>query len=261
LEVGAAYWLCADPVSLQLTTAQVLLLPDVMPTQEEAAALCAGLNEHFAGMGLHFSAPHPRRWYVQVDAEPRMTTTSLRKVAWEDAKIHSPQGTDAMRWQRIATEVQMLLHVHPLNQVRAERGELPINSLWFWGGGRALPLVPAIDAVGGDYGLVGAFARAAGMQPSESLQAMLHGQHTNGLWVCSAPGEALQRGDLYAWREAVQLVELRYAQPLLKALHAGRLQRFTLEVLQEDAAHRFELTRAAAWKLWRGARPLARYAV
>jgi hypothetical protein len=71
----------------------------------------------------------------------------------------------------------------------------------------------------------------------------------------------LQRGDLYAWREAVQLVELRYAQPLLKALHAGRLQRFTLEVLQEDAAHRFELTRAAAWKLWRGARPLARYAV
>lgn len=261
LEAGAACWLCADPVSLRLTTAQVLLLPDVMPTQEEAAALCASLNEHFAGMGLHFSAPHPQRWYVQVDAEPQMTTTPLRQVAWGDAKLHTPQGADALRWQRIATEAQMVLHAHPLNLVRAARGELPINSLWFWGGGRATPLAPAIDAIGGDYGLIGAFARAAGMRPVESLQAMLDGQYANGLWVCIAPGEALQRGDLYSWREAVRQVEQHYAQSLLTALQAGRLQRLTLEVLREDVAHRFELTRGAAWKLWRGARPLARYAV
>lgn len=261
LEVGAAYWLCADPVSLRLTTAQVLLLPDVLPSLDEAAALCASLNEHFTRSGLHFFAPHPRHWYVQVDAAPQMTTTPLRQVAWGDAKLHTPQGEDALRWQRIATEAQMLLYAHPLNQARAERGELPINSLWFWGGGRAAPLAPAIDAVGGDYGLVGAFAGVAGMQPVESLRGMLDGQFANGLWVCTAPGEALQRGDLYAWREAVQQVEHQYALPLLKALQAGRLQRFTLDVLREDAVHRFELTCGAAWKLWRGARPLARYAV
>jgi hypothetical protein len=56
-------------------------------------------------------------------------------------------------------------------------------------------------------------------------------------------------------------VELLYAQPLLKALKAGRLQQLTLDVMREDALHRFELTRNAAWKLWRGSRPLARYAV
>jgi len=261
LEAGGHYWLCADPVSLRLTTAQVLLLPDVMPTQEEASALCASLNEHFAGMGLHFSAPRSQHWYVQVDAEPQMTTTPLRQVAWGDAKLHTPLGVDALSWQRIATEAQMLLHTHPLNQVRAARGELPINSLWFWGGGRATPLAPAFDAVGGDCGLVGAFAGAAGMQLVDSLQAMLEGQCKKGLWVCTAPAEALQRGDLYSWREAVQQVEQQYAQPLLKALQAGRLQRLTLEVLREDSVHRLELTRGAAWKLWRGARPLARYAV
>jgi hypothetical protein len=261
LEAGGHYWLCADPVSLRLTTAQVLLLPEVMPSSEEAAALCGSLNEHFAGMGLHFSAPHPQRWYVQVDAEPQMTTTPLRQVAWGDAKLHTPQGADALCWQRIATEAQMLLHAHPLNQVRAARGELPINSLWFWGGGRATPLAPAIDAVGGDCGLVGAFAGAAGMQLVESLQTMLDGQYENALWVCTAPAEALRRGDLYSWREAVQQVDQLYAQPLLKALQAGRLQRLSLEVLQEDVAHRFELTRGAAWKLWRSARSLARYAV
>jgi hypothetical protein len=99
------------------------------------------------------------------------------------------------------------------------------------------------------------------MQPAESLQVMLDGQSENALWVCNAPGAALQRGDLYAWREAVQQVEQQYAQPLLKALQAGQLQRLTLEVLRENGSQRFELTRGAAWKLWRGARPLARYAV
>jgi hypothetical protein len=261
VEVGDAYWLCADPVSLQLNSSQVLLLPDVMPGLDEAAALCASLNEHFSGMGLHFSAPHPQRGYVQMEAEPQMTTTPLRQVAWRDAKIQFPQGADALRWQRIATEAQMLLHAHPVNQARATRGELSINSLWFWGGGRAIPPVSAFDAAGGDYDLPGAFARAAGMQPVESLPTMLDGQYASGLWICSAPGEALQRGDLYAWREAVQQIERQYAQPLLKALQAGRLQRLTLEVLRETTAHRFELTRGAAWKLWRGARPLARYAV
>jgi hypothetical protein len=261
LGAGGHYCLCADPVSLRPTSSQVLLLPDVMPTQEEAAALCSSLNEHFVGMGLHFSAPHPLRWYVQMDAEPQMTTTPLRQVAWGDVKLHMPQGADALRWQSIATEAQMLLHAHPLNQARAERGELPVNSLWFWGGGWAKPLTPAFDAVGGDCSLVGGFARAAGTQSVDTLLAMLEGQYENGLWVCTMPGEALQRGDLYAWREAVQQVEQQFAQPLLKALQAGRLQRLTLNVMQQDALHRIELTRAAAWKLWRRRAAMARYAV
>src|SRR5512143_212527 len=84
LEAGEHYWLCADPVCLQLQRAQMLLLPDVMPGQEEAAALCASLNGYFSGQGLRFFAPHPQRWYVRVGEEPQMTTTPLRQVAWRD---------------------------------------------------------------------------------------------------------------------------------------------------------------------------------
>ena len=29
----------------------------------------------------------------------------------------------------------MLLHEHPCNQRREQRGELAVNSLWFWGAG------------------------------------------------------------------------------------------------------------------------------
>jgi hypothetical protein len=259
LDVSEGYWLCADPVSLQLQRAQMLVLPDVLPRPEEAVALSAVLNAHFAGQGLHFFAPHPQRWYVRLDTEPQITTTPLRQVAWRDAKFHQPQGVDALRWQRIATEVQMLLHGHAVNQARAARGEPVINSLWWWGGGRTMPLNKAFGAAGGDSELLGAFAQVAAVDQVESLPAMF--ERESGLWICAALGEALQRGDLYAWREALQQIERDCAQAVLQALRAGRLRRLTLLVMQDDMTRRFELTRGSAWKLWRAVPSLARYAV
>ena len=199
---------------------------------------------------------------MRLEAEPQITTSPLQQVAWCDAKLHQPQGADALRWQRIVTEVQMLLYAHPLNQAREARGELLVNSLWLWGGGRATPLAKAFDAVGGDSGLADAFAQVAGVPQIESLQEMLDGQFENGLWVCDAPSEALQRGDLYAWRESVQQFEATVCTALAEGL-AGRpvAALFDWRCCARMIRNRFEFTRGDAWKLWRGVRPLARYAV
>lgn len=261
LDTGDGYWLCADPVNLQLQRAQMLVLPAPAIDRDESAALCAKLNEHFADMGMTFFAPHPRRWYVRVEAEPQITTSSLRQVVGADAMFHQPQGMDALHWQRIMTEMQMLLYAHPLNQAREARGEPLVSSLWLWGGGRAIPLKAAFDAVGGDCELAGAFALVAGIPQIDSLQEMLEGKFESGLWICDAPSAALQRGDLYAWRESVDGVETNYAQPLLKAVQAGRVQSIVLEVFREEGSRCFEFTRGAAWKFWRPVRPLAWYAV
>ncbi len=261
MDVGRGYWLCTDPVNLQLHRAQMVLQPDVCSSVEEAIALCAILNEHFAEQGLSFHAPHAQRWYVRVDEAPQVTMYPLSRVAWRDVRPFQPQGSDALRWQGVMTEVQMLLHAHPLNQVREERNELTINSLWLWGGGRDAQLQRGFDLVGGDSGLPGAFAQMAGVARSTTLQALLESPSENGLWICAAAGEASQRGDVYAWREAVQRVEHECAEPLLKALQTGRLQHLAVEVLQAGNARRFELTRGDAWKLWHAGRPLAWYAV
>ncbi len=261
MATGGAYWLCADPVHLQMQHAQVMLWPDVAPSQEEATALCANLNEHFAGEGLKFHAPHPKRWYVEMGVPPQMVTVPLPQAAWLDAKLHQPHGVDAMRWQRIVTEAQMLLHAHPVNQVRHARGELPVNSLWLWGGGRATELRRPFDAVGGDSELAGAFADAAGVPQLGTLSAMLDAESEAGLWVCSAPGDALRRGDLHAWRVEVQRLEQEFAEPVLKALQAGRVQKLVLEVPQAEGGQRFDLTRGGAWRFWRTRQSVARYAV
>ncbi|HLP99013.1 MAG TPA: hypothetical protein VK149_11245 [Sideroxyarcus sp.] len=261
LYAGAGYWMCADPVSLQLQRAQMMLLPDVMLSQEQADVLCAALNEHFGEGGPHFMAPHPQRWYVKLEAEQQLSATPLSRVAWRDAKFYQPHGEDALHWQRITTEMQMVLHAHPLNQARVARGELPVGSLWLWGGGKAEPLQRPYDAVGGDSALGAAFARVADIPRVASLQEMLGHEGSLGLWLCDGLSRALQCGDLYAWREAVQQVERDCAQPVLQALQAGRLRRLTLEVLGEEGVRRFELGRGDVWKLWRRARSLARYAV
>jgi len=261
VEAGEGYWMCADPVNLQLQRAQILLLPDAIPSEDEAAALCSTLNEHFAGTGLSFFAPHPLRWYLKLDAGPQLTTSPLRQVAWRDSKFHQPQGLDSLHWQRIVTEMQMLLYAHPLNQAREARGEPIINSLWLWGGGRAVPLKKSFDTFGGDSFLALAFAQEAGVPQTDSLLMMLDGHSENGLWVCVGAGDALQRGDLYSWRQGVQGIEQQFAQPLLNALQSGRLQSLTIEVPGENVSQRFELTLGDVWKLWRFARPLARYAV
>jgi len=261
LDVAGGYWLCADPVHLQMQHAQVMLWPDLALSREEAAALCANLNEHFAGMGLKFHAPHPQRWYVEMEGTPQLVTAPLPQVAWRDAKFHQPHGTDATRWQRIVTEAQMLLHAHPANQARAARGELAVNSLWLWGGGRAAELRRPFGAVGGDSELAGAFADAAGVPQMGTLSAMLDAECETGLWVCSAPRDALQRGDLHAWRVEVQRLEQEFAEPLLKALQAGRVQRLVLEVPQAGGGRRFDLTRGGTWRFWRTRQSLAQYAV
>jgi len=261
LDVSEGFWLCADPVNLQLQQSQVVLQPDVQCSAEEAVALCATLNAHFAQDGLTFFAPHPGRWYVRSAEVSAVTMTPLRVASWRDVKPYQPQGADALGWQRVANEIQMLLHEHGINQARAARGLPAINSLWLWGGGRTSELHPAFDVVGGDDGLTVAFACAAEVPLVPSLRDMLDGQGQRGLWVNAALGAAWQRGDLYAWREAVEGLEREIARPVWQAMSDGRLQGLTLDVLMESGTSRFALTRAGRWQVWRMPKALHTYVV
>ncbi len=261
LDAASGYWLCADPVHLQLQHTQVVLQPDVGCTEAEAAMLCATLNAHFCDDGMVFHAPHPQRWYVRTEGSALATMTPLRVAAWRDVKAYQPKGAEAMRWQRIANEIQMLLHGHAVNQAREARRLPAINSLWLWGGGHAEQLQPSFAAVGGDDALSAAFGKAAGISNAATLRELAAIQGENGLWVCTAPGVAWRRGEIHAWREAVQAVERDVVQPALQALQAGWVRAVTLEVPTEAAMLRFALRRARLWKVWRPARTLAHYAV
>ncbi|MDH4216366.1 MAG: hypothetical protein OEV23_05655 [Gallionella sp.] len=270
--LGEGCWMRADPVHLRLQRDQLVLLPDVEVSAEEAGQWCAAMNEHFAGQGLVFFAPHPQRWYVRLDRLPDIETVPLSQAAGRNVHDLLPMGADASRWHRLFNEIQMLLFAHPVNEAREARGELPVNSLWFWGAGCAVnaTLQKTYDSVSSNEELAEMFASSANIPFADwsdqwcdflslTLSQKERGLLSEGkqLLVWAGLRSALQRGDLKAWRAALQGFETGYAQPLWQALRAGKITQLQVDVLGGDNARRLLLNRADAWTFWRRPKPLA----
>ena len=88
---GTDYWLRADPVHIQMQRDQFIVQPQVHLIENEAAQMCAELNTHFAGEGLHFVAPHPQRWYVRLKVPPNLITYPLAQVASRNLRSFMPK--------------------------------------------------------------------------------------------------------------------------------------------------------------------------
>jgi len=260
--LGGGCWLRADPVHLRLQREQMLLLPEAGVGMDEAAQLCAALNRHFAGQGMEFFAPHPQRWYLRLDRLPDIETMPLSQAAGRNVHDLLPRGREALHWHRIFNEIQMLLFAHPANEAREARGEPPVNSLWLWGGGCDANVSPQknYDGVGSDDDLAGMFAAAAGVPFAAWPEQWRTGEGGGRqLLVWTGLRAALQRGDLAAWRKALQEFETGYAQPLWRALRSGKIARLEVEISGREQARHLSLTRAAAWAFWRRSRPFAGY--
>jgi hypothetical protein len=262
--LGAGCWLRADPVHLRLQRDRMLLLSNSGISAAEAEQISASLNEHFAGQGMEFFAPHPQRWYVRLDTPPRIRTRTLSQVIGGDVRRVLPTGEDAPRWHQVFNEIQMLLFAHPLNEVREARGALTINSVWLWGNGHvALPLQKAYGKVSSDDVLVEMFAAAAGVSFSawdgQWRETENNAKGGEQLLVWTGLRSALQSGDLAAWRTALQDFETGYARPLLQALRGGKIARLQIDIGGSDSMRRVQLTRSDTWAFWRRAKRLEKY--
>lgn len=254
IEPGAAYWLRADPVHLHIRHDQMMVQPLGTVGQEDATQFCESLNRHFASEGLQFMAPNPQRWYLQLQCEPMITTHSLYEAAGGDVRDYQPEGAEALRWDGLLNEIQMMLFQHPANHAREERGELPVNSLWLWGGGYAPEkLNRPCSRMFTDSHLGTAFATVAGVEHADlpGTAAQYFPDHeSRTLIIWDGLRLALQRGDLDGWCKSLRNFERECVAPLFQALRRGMLEKITLDVLQKNTSRRFILTRLASWKFW-----------
>lgn len=259
--LGEGCWLLADPVHLHLDQSR-MLLSAVLPTGDEATVLCASLNGHFAGQGMAFFAPHPQRWYVRLDALPRIRTTPVARVVGGDVRGSLPVGEDAVRWHGIFNEMQMLLYSHPVNDGREGRGELSVNSVWLWGGSCTadVALQRNFDCVSSDEVLPEMFAAATAI-PFVAWETRWREAQGRQLLVWTGLRSAMQRGDLVGWRAALQDFEAGYAQPLWQALREGRIARLEIDVLGDDGVRQMYLTRGSTWAFWRRPKALDSYSL
>lgn len=266
---NASYWLRADPVHLQAQRDQLVLVDGSMLaiSADEASTLTESLNQHFAQDKLHFIAPHPTRWYIALDTPAELITQPLPAVAGKGINACLPSGAEGLRWNQIVTEIQMLLHTHPINQAREEQGQPPINSVWFWGGGvyPAQALRPALkEQLWADDALARGLALAANQSPQAlplNFDAfMAHAKMTGAhcvLW--DELRRAAWYGDHEAWRTKLTSLEADWIKPLCYALRRGIISEVTLHAISEQGCLAVTTKRAGRWRFWRRAKGLKHY--
>lgn len=268
---GGDYWLRADPIHLEAYRDHLLASGPgpLAPTIDEAAALIATLNRHFAPEGLQFLAPHPQRWYLRLERDPEIETCAPGDVAG-GASPWLPTGPQAPRWNRTCTEIQMLLHDHPVNRAREVRGEPAINGVWLWGGGRRTAVAGRHFAgLWSEDALAQALAASAdiparplppdGESWMEAMSAAPGGRGCHLLTFMQI-GHAARSGDPEAWQDSLAAFDRLWMAPLIAALKRRRLGGIALVVPGRRSCERFELAFRDLFRFWVPPQPLAAYA-
>jgi hypothetical protein len=279
METGNGYWLRADPVHLRVEHDQVLLADSrtFRISFEEACQFVGVINKHFAEDNLSplcgiddkrklisFLPLCADRWYLYMQRTPLIHTQLLSEVAVKNINDFFPYGTEEIFWRGILNEIQMLLHEHPLNQVREERGDLALNGIWFWGGGVIPKLVtsPYVHVWSNDI-FPRALAMACGTNHSELpvnldawQQSNKSGRHL--VFLDSLHGKS-QYGDAYGWRENLKELEKEWFEPLLNMLKKYVINQITITTINKGVARSFFITRNNLYKFWRMRRPFSIY--
>ena len=256
---GDDFWLSADPVHLQVTRDQLTLLaPEALSiTDAEASALCAALNGHFEADHLSFVAPESKRWYLKTGTQPRIRTRSLSQAAGRSIDPLLPAGEDGLQWHRIFNEAQMVLHEHPVNEQRALHGALPINSVWFSGGGILPGASTAFDAVIGSSALARGLSNLAGIPYVAALDRVTLADASNVLVELREADTASMCLDPGAWGRALQKLDQAWIAPLAEMLRKGRIRRLVFATVAEGRDLRWSASRLNLLRWWRSTPSLA----
>ncbi|KAB7622654.1 hypothetical protein [Alkalilimnicola sp. S0819] len=250
---GEGFWFRAAPLHLRADRDRVMAFGGAMlPVRAaEHAALAEAFNEFFAqdGLSLHV---HEGAWFLRSEQAPRLNTSPLERVLGAYLDAYLPTGEDARAWINRLNETQMLFHALALNTEREARGELPVNGLWIWGGGRQPERFAAPwDWVYADdtyaRGLAGLGGAAIAPRPRGLPRA-----GGRQLLVLDDARRALGSGDMAQWLSALAALEAQYIAPALKALGQGEWSRL---VLHTDLGTGRVYSRRDRWRLWRRRKP------
>ena len=239
--VGAA-WLRADPAHVRpdINGARLLGIGERLDLDDaDVDALLPALKPVFGDAGFELDAPSPAHWYLRLPREARLPAFSAPDDAiGADLFEHQPEGPEGRRWRALINEAQIVLHNHPWNARRAERGLVPVNSLWLWGGG-VLP-----TTVRGDV------ARCASDDDLACSLTRLAGGDAGRLPASFAdvvPGDGNMLFDLRRTRDLAAL-QRDWLLPVLRAVGEGR---YTSATIDTADGGRIMLRNGQRWRFWR----------
>lgn len=142
------YWMQLEPVHFAAGLDRLSFLPlrGVAAIQEaELAAIAPLLAGHLRSCGMELHTLADGGYGVRCERAWDVDTANPDAAAARELDLAMPKGLDAGPLRRLMTELQMLLHDHPVNDSRARRGLPAINAVWIWGAGRVPEPKPASE--------------------------------------------------------------------------------------------------------------------
>jgi hypothetical protein len=264
---GTDFWLRADPVHLRLMRDRLILAPGAAlhVTRDEADALSEALNRHFAPQ-LVVQVVDAERWVARAEEAFPLDAQSPLELAGRDVALAMPAGAGGSRSHELLNESQMVLHSHAVNDAREAHGAPAVNSVWFWGAGRA-PSVASKrwHSVTADEPIALGLARAAALRyrtlPASAAtwleRAPEDGRH---LMVLDALRVPLALSETGQYQDALARLERDWFAPLLSALRDGRIGMLTIHVPDAAECLTYETIRGDLRRFWRRPKALEHYA-
>jgi len=167
-----------------------------------------------------------------------------------------PAGNEALLWQRLLTEIQMILHNHPVNQQRQRQGYKAINNVWLWGEG-ILPTTKKVawQKVIGDTVLSQGIAKFFNIDwyAVAELKEGAGEKVDNALIVIEKLFENVVHGEIAAWQRRLVALDKVLFGPLLEGLKSKSIKEITFVTEQET----LQITSSLLKKFWRKKKPLA----
>lgn len=197
-QIGMDQVVMADPDHLHLS-------------DEESQQLLQAMQAFLQEDGLHVTWQSALQWHVQGAMLTDLPTVSLDRVIGQNVKHWMPDHPATKPFQRLQSEMQMLLYNHPVNDAREARRQHTVNAFWLHG---------------------------AGVLPADATQPVQTVSMPNTLRASAL------RGDVQSWRQAWQHLDATAVADALKHLEAtGQVM---LSLCSEHTAHTYTAG-PAAW--------------
>jgi 2,3-bisphosphoglycerate-independent phosphoglycerate mutase len=168
--------------------------------------------QFYPGVGYR----HLMVWRNGIDS---MTVTPPHDITGQEVADYLPKGEGADRLIYLMNASQMLFYNHPQYRRRKAANELPANSIWLWGQGKA----PRMQSFRDKFGLTGAVISAVDLIKGIGVYA--------GLEIIKVPGatgyvDTNYRGKAEAALAALERVDYVYlhVEAPDEAGHSGNLQ-------------------------------------
>ncbi len=241
-----AHWLHAEPVHFVAGLDRLTFLnltDEARVTDAERTALFETLAPNFAS-GDFVLRTLDSEWFIRAAQPLRAVTSTPEAAAVNELQSVMPRGPDASVLRRVMTELQMLLHEHPVNEARARRGLPAVNAIWLWGGGSLAEIEspPGLPPAFGNSVFLQGLYRACGRSPG------------------ALPGSAekllptiadLPRAVVVVPEANLDVLDSQWLTPLSQALAGRRLSRLDLVL---DVWH-VDVRRGDLRRFWRRALP------